>query len=471
MSFISAPFVMLVAVVIAVQAALRTVRAQNLWVLGASLVFYGWTHPLLVGLLLASALLDYACGLELEARPQRRRAVIAASVVGNLGVLLLFKLQDWFVQPAALALEAIGLPASHEVLALGMPLGLSFFTFQTLGYTLDVASGRLRARRDVVDYLLFVCFFPQLVSGPIEQGSDLLPQLEQRRTLDPTRLARGLSLAAWGAFKKVCVADAVATHVDVMLLAADPGPGMVLVGGVGFGVQLYADFSGYTDMARGVAHALGVRLSHNFDRPFLALSTPDFWRRWHITLTRWVGDHVFTPLARGGTAGPLRLAGALVATYVVIGLWHGLEVRFLVFGLVHAASALVATFAGPLLPRGWSGSRVARAAAIALHTLVVLIPTGILFRDSSLLRAREHLGALLGNQSGLQADAALATAGPLAVALVVLIFGAWIGPRAQVALARSRWGLVGHGAWWAVAAVLVLAMAGDRAPDFLYFRF
>ncbi len=312
-------------------------RWRNAWLLAASFVFYAaWSWKFLL-LLWASTLLAYAAGRGIGASQsvRARRAWLALNVVGSLGILCTFKYYDFFID----ALDALLLPLGTSVTGLHLhlifPLGLSFYTLQTLGYTIDVYRGHFRAERDLLAFSLFVAFFPQILAGPIARAPQLLPQVHARRRIDVAGLRVGAYLCLWGYFKKVVLADNLARIVDpVYASGAHPGGCEVAIATLGFTLLAYADFSGYTDIARGTARMLGFDLLRNFDTPFLSRDMGELWRRWHMSLSFWLRDYLFLSLG-GGRVGPARLTFNLWLTLFVAGLWHGSTGSFVLFGIYH----------------------------------------------------------------------------------------------------------------------------------------
>ncbi len=313
-------------------------RSRGPWLLLASCVFYGWWSYGYLALLLGTATLDWWVGLRIERAegPWRRRWLLV-SVVSNLSVLGLFKYADLLASTAEDLARWLGAPVSLPRTGLPLPIGLSFYTFQSLAYTVDVYRRQVRAVVPPWRFLLYVAYFPQLVAGPIERASRLLPQLERPVTFDWDRAASGLRLAAWGMCKKVVVADRLAEVVDAVY--ADPrgfgGFGLVF-GTVFFGWQVYCDFSGYSDIARGVARVMGVDLMANFQQPYLSRSMGELWLRWHVSMTTWFRDYVFVPLGGAKVTTP-RWAANMLAVFVLSGLWHGASWTFVVWGALHGA--------------------------------------------------------------------------------------------------------------------------------------
>ncbi len=472
MNFVQLEFVGLFAVVWVAYWVVRGKTAQNGVLLVASAVFYGWVTPWWLGILLLSGVTDFALAQLMERSPAHRRTWLWLSVFSNLGVLGYFKYAGFFVDNVAAAITALGGEANLPLLRFVLPAGISFYTFQTLSYTIDVYRGTLRARSNLVDYLVFVGFFPQLVAGPIERASRLLPQLEVVRTFDAEVVRRGVGLALWGAAKKLVIADTLAPYVDkVFQLEAPSGP-LLWTAVFVFMIQLYADFSGYTDMARGTARMLGIDLVRNFDAPWKAATTQEFWQRWHISLSTWIRDYLLTPLL--GTSAvitPARYAGAITVTMVVMGVWHGAGWNFVAFGLWQSAAILFYGWAAGRLPQSLRGSAAGRWAAVAVHTAVVGGLGALLFREPSLERI---VGHLTRNPLVASLDEWKAAVGMLGVAMALqwvvgalaLAYRHWVRP-----LRGSVWVWPASTTLWAVT-LWVLGMTGATSgADFLYFQF
>ena len=338
MLFNSLTFVVFYLVVFSLYWLLRARGPQNVLLLAASWIFYGaWSWKFLL-LLLGSTALDYVCGLLIaRASDQRRkRLVLIISVTANLLFLATFKYLGFFVTEFAQLLERLGFNANMPVLEIVLPVGISFYTFQTIGYVVDVYRGKVPAARNFVDYALYVAFFPQLVAGPIERAGHLIPQFQKARVWSNAAFESGLQLAVWGLFKKVVIADNLAPYVDTVYgTPADFSSATLVTATIFFAFQIYCDFSGYTDTARGVARMLGFELIPNFNFPYISKTPVEFWRRWHISLSQWFQDYLYYPLAmrymrRGGFMSKYK---AHLISMALIGLWHGANWTFLVFGL------------------------------------------------------------------------------------------------------------------------------------------
>ncbi len=314
-------------------------RGRHLLLLAASYFFYMAWNPWLVSLLIFSTLLDYFIGMGLDSGSAKlgRKLLLGMSLAGNLGVLATFKYADFFILSLSELLESMGVRAHMSTLSIILPVGISFYTFQTLSYTIDVYRRQIPASRSFIDFALFVSFFPQLVAGPIVKAREFLPQLETIKRFDWNRIDSGVVLFLFGLTKKLLIADNLATLVDPVF--ADPtryGSRDLWLAMFAYGGQIYCDFSGYTDMAIAVARMMGFDFSPNFASPYLAVSLTDFWRRWHISLSTWLRDYLYIPLG-GSRFGRLLTARNLMITMLLGGLWHGASWTFVVWGAIHGA--------------------------------------------------------------------------------------------------------------------------------------
>lgn len=323
-----------------------TYRSRNLRsaiMLVASYLFYGAFEPWFLTLIAFSTLLDYHVGRAIHASENEgtRKRLLLLSLGANLGLLGFFKYWDWGVENVHAVLGWVGIDASIPMLRMAVPVGISFYTFQTLSYTIDIYRRRMVPARNMLDFALFVAFFPQLVAGPIVRAIDFLPQLERPPALTKERLHDGLFRIALGVGKKILIADVVGNYLvgPVYANPADYPPEIHLLMLYGFMVQIYYDFSGYSDIAIGSARLFGFNLPENFNLPYRTWSIRDFWRRWHITLGAWVRDYVYFPL--GGSRGSnLRVSFNLMATMLIIGLWHGASWLWVVFGVMQGVASV-----------------------------------------------------------------------------------------------------------------------------------
>lgn len=327
----------------------------RLFVLASSYVFYGWWDPRFCLLLAGSTVLNHLF-VHLVARartPGAARAAMALGVVANLVVLGFFKYYGFFVDSLLQALEPLGLAPTALLIKIGLPIGISFFTFCAISYVIDVYRGQ-QEPIPLLDFAVYLSFFPHLVAGPIVRVSEFAPQLRRRRNRDRVDAVRATRLICRGIFKKVVIANYLATAIVDPVFAA-PGHAQnleLVVAAVAYAVQIYADFSGYTDMAIGIALLMGIRFPDNFDQPYAATSVQDFWRRWHMTLSRWLRDYVYIPLGgnRGGDRAEMR---NLVITMALGGLWHGANWTFVIWGLYHGVGLVAERHWRERPPRPW----------------------------------------------------------------------------------------------------------------------
>ena len=312
-------------------------KSQNLLLLAASYFFYGWWDWRFLSLLLFSSVFDYWVARRIEETDDERKRLsfLWASVASNLGILGVFKYFDFFADSLVALFALLGWQADSITLDVALPVGISFYTFQTLGYTIDVFRRRMPATRDIADFALYVSFFPQLVAGPIERASYLIPQIEKPRSIDVGRVNDAVWLILWGYFKKVFVADNAAKVADSVFNGYAQFEGLdLLVGALAFTAQIYGDFSGYSDIARGVAKLLGFDLMVNFRLPYFARDPSDFWRRWHISLSSWLRDYLYISIG-GNRRGTGRTYRNLFLTMLLGGLWHGAAWNFVLWGAYH----------------------------------------------------------------------------------------------------------------------------------------
>jgi alginate O-acetyltransferase complex protein AlgI len=447
-------------------------RAQNILLLGASYLFYGWWDWRFLALLAFSTVVDYLLGLQIDRAEddRRRRRLLVLSCATNLTVLGFFKYFNFFTDSFVEVAATLGLTLDVPTVRIILPVGISFYTFQSMSYTIDVYRRQLTATRSLIDFALFVAFFPQLVAGPIERATKLLPQIERLRTVTGPQISSGLVLILVGLFRKVAIADSIAPMVDRIFAQPElqSGPNL-LVGVYLFGIQIYCDFAGYSDIARGTARLFGFTLMHNFTQPYLSTSITEFWRRWHISLSTWLRDYLYVPLG-GNRRGRLATYRNLFITMVLGGLWHGANWTFVVWGALHGLYlALHKLLLGDRRERRVedSGPRWHLALAKMIVTFHLVSLAWIFFRAETIGQAWRYLSGIL------RMDGA-PTAEPLALLLLamLLLLPLDVAQRSY----RSSTPVL---AWpWpvraAVYATMVLAMFGLRTDDvvpFIYFQF
>jgi alginate O-acetyltransferase complex protein AlgI len=376
-------------------------RGRKLWLLLCSYAFYaGWDWRFL-SLIWISTLVDYLAGRGIHASqdPRVRRAWLLFSLGSNLGILGVFKYLGFFVDSAAQFLEFLGLPISTPSLALVLPVGVSFYTFQTLSYSLDIYRRRLEPSRGLLDLALFVGFFPQLVAGPIVRAQEFMPQLEEPRILGRVDVRACLILFLIGFFKKAVLSDNVSPVADAFF--ARPGDFSLVAAWSGlamFSIQLYCDFSGYSDIAIACAGLLGYQLPKNFDFPYLATNLQEFWRRWHITLSSWVHDYLFVSLGGSRGAKLFRYRNTLI-TMALIGLWHGAAWTFVLFGVYHGLALILYREWRDRTPPSLEPVRW-RVCLSTAFTFFAVSLSMLIFRSTDLSNLGEVLGALFTGRGG-----------------------------------------------------------------------
>ena len=317
----------------------KNLRAQNLLLLISSYVFYGWWDYRFLSLIFLSTVVDYFVGLKIydSNDSKAKKSYLWVSILFNLGLLGFFKYFNFFIDSWIDLLGAMGYEQkSTWTLNVILPVGISFYTFQTMSYSLDIYQGKLKPTKDFISFASFVSFFPQLVAGPIERASNLLPQILNSRIFKYEQGVQGLRLILYGMFKKVVIADSLAPHVDTIFQNyINLSGGVLLLGLIYFSFQIYCDFSGYSDIAIGTAKLFGVNLMVNFNLPYFSRDIGEFWRRWHISLSSWFRDYLYIPLG-GSKEGKWISIRNIFIIFIVSGFWHGANWTFIVWGLMHA---------------------------------------------------------------------------------------------------------------------------------------
>lgn len=317
----------------------RKLKAQNFLVLIGSYVFYGWWDWRFLSLIILSTIVDYSVGLKIGSSTKKltKKKFLWLSIIINLGILGFFKYYNFFIESWVEMFSLLGYETtSNWTLNIILPVGISFYTFQTLSYTIDVYRGNITPTKDFISFAAFVAFFPQLMAGPIERATNLLPQILASRTFSYKQGVEGLRLILWGMFKKVVIADSLAYSVDTIFGSYQEfHGGILLLGAIFFSIQIYCDFSGYSDIAIGVSKLFGFELMSNFRFPYFSRNIAEFWRRWHISLSTWFRDYLYIPLggSRGSKAKTLK---NIFIIFIVSGFWHGANWAFVMWGLVHA---------------------------------------------------------------------------------------------------------------------------------------
>lgn len=454
-------------------ATLASVRVQNLVLLVASYVFYGWWDWRFLGLVAFSTVLDYAVALRIAAAsdPDARRRWLLASVAVGLSVLGFFKYFNFFAGEFARAAGLLGWTPGWVTLNIILPVGISFYTLQTMSYAIDVYYRRCPAERNLLTYATWVAFFPQLVAGPIERARNLLPQFNRVAGFSWASAYQGAALIIFGLFLKVVIADNLAPIVDqVYATWSVRNGGELLLGGIYFSAQIYADFGGYSTIAIGVAAIMGFRLVTNFETPYFATSISGFWQSWNISLTTFFRDYVYA-LIRKGKRTERRIATAQIVTFLISGLWHGANWTFVLWGFVHGVALVIERRVRAIMPAGSDWWRAPAGWAI---TMAVVVPTMIIFRSPSL----EVAGGFLWK---MVSDPALPTAFRTGLVYVALMFAVdWLWRRdvrltdgIPLAIAPSRFQRPAEALLLAAMlhVILVNSVMRTDAAAFIYFQF
>ena len=452
-------------------------RGRQIMLLIASYVFYCWERPIYGTLLVISTVMDYYVAIAIEAcKTQRaRRWILAISVVGNLGMLGVFKYGDFFVSNVVGLGRLLGFDVPWSPLGLILPVGISFYTFQTMSYTLQVYRRQIPANRDMIAFAVYVSFFPQLVAGPIERATNLLRQLVTYQPVTLEDIQTGLTRIAFGLFRKMVLADRFAILVNMVF--PDPGCYYTLTVWVAlpaFVAQIYFDFSGYSDIAIGSARLFGIRLTENFHRPLLSSSIADFWNRWHMTLSSWLRDYLFVPLGGFRKGGRRALLNAWIVL-LLCGLWHGARWNFVFWG---GYQALMMT-----LYYSWRNIRkkigverrskknmsVGLLLSIAF-TFVTQSFSALFFRGQSVANIKEVLRALVGRNAGAGLETQWYTwafIALIAAFVVVEYFQEYYGLNERIK--RWHWSLKALGMSLVVLAVILFSV--NNAAPYIYFQF
>lgn len=470
MLFNSLAFALFLPIVFGLYWALRSRVWQNRLLLVASYLFYGWWDWRFLFLIAACSAVNFVAGRVIAASRKvwLRRLALAGCCVVCLGALGVFKYLGFFVESFRALLALAGVRTSPLTLRLMLPVGISFFTFQALSYTVDVYRGRLRPTRSWVDFFVFVSFFPQLVAGPIERATNLLPQFRRPRRFDCEAAQQGVCLILYGLFKKMAVADLLALYVDNAFGHTSLyGSLTAAIGACFFALQIYCDFSGYSDVARGVARLFGFELMVNFDHPYRSRSFAEFWRRWHISLSTWFKDYLYIPLG-GNRVSPARHVRNLWVVFLVSGLWHGAAWTFLAWGALHALYLTLGWCRARFCPFRRGGRFAGALALLTVNAGVVL--AWIFFRADTLSDAAGYLRVLFAGGLEVSLMGLCAGTGPMAMAFMLAAAGCF-GLSALLpddCRFRTAWGRF---LFSAVCVVAIAVLGQPTEGAFIYFQF
>jgi len=454
----------------------KNLKHQNILIAVASYVFYGWWDWRFLALILFSTLVDYVVGVSLgkEQSLNKRKTLLWISILVNLGFLGFFKYYNFFLDNFKSAFTFFGSEINANSLNIILPVGISFYTFQTLSYTIDVYKKRLEPSKDFISFAAFVSFFPQLVAGPIERATNLLPQMLSKRKFEYNEAVDGLRQILWGLFKKIVIADNCATYANLIFNNSAEYSGSTLVlGAIFFTFQIYGDFSGYSDIAIGTSRLFGFKLMQNFAFPYFSRDIAEFWRRWHISLSTWFRDYLYIPLggSRGGTWMKVRNTFII---FIVSGFWHGANWTFIVWGALNALYFL------PLLLTKRNRQNMEVVASHSYFpsikeigemtlTFGLTVFAWIFFRADNIGHALEYIKNIFTSSLFSKPEIL-----PLMVSFLVILFVCleWVGRREEYAIEKMgfKWVKPVRWSFYLFIALLIFLFDGNDQV-FIYFQF
>jgi D-alanyl-lipoteichoic acid acyltransferase DltB (MBOAT superfamily) len=462
----------------------KYIKLQNLLIVLASYIFYGWWDWRFLSLILFSTIVDYSVGRKLEKEKNRtkRKLLLWTSIIVNIGFLGFFKYYNFFLDNFISAFSFFGSEIKASTLNIILPVGISFYTFQTLSYTIDVYKRNFKPTKDFIAFSAFVCFFPQLVAGPIERATHLLPQFYKKRTFVYPKAVDGMRQILWGLFKKIVIADNCAKYADLIFNnSAEYSGSTLILGAFFFTFQIYADFSGYSDIAIGTSRLFGFDLMQNFNFPYFSRDIAEFWRRWHISLSTWFRDYLYIPLGGSRVRTSLKVRNTFII-FIVCGFWHGGNWTFIAWGVLNAIYFLPIML---LKKNRINTDIVAKEQFIPsikefmniLTTFCLTVFAWIFFRAENIKHAFNYISKIFStttfsiphftNSRRIQVECILTI---LAIILFLLI--EWIGREEKFAIAKLknlnlkiiRWSI------YMVIIICIIALSGG-SQDFIYFQF
>jgi alginate O-acetyltransferase complex protein AlgI len=455
----------------------KHLKLQNALIVVASYVFYGWWDWRFLSLILFSTVVDYliAQRLRTEDKQSKRKILLWISITVNLGFLGFFKYYNFFLENFVDAFSLFGMQINANSLNIILPVGISFYTFQTLSYTIDVYRKKLEPTQDFIAFSAFVCFFPQLVAGPIERATNLLPQFYKKRTFEYHKAVDGMRQILWGLFKKVVIADNCAEFANqIFNNSADMNGSTLVLGAIFFTFQIYGDFSGYSDIAIGTSRLFGFDLKQNFATPYFSRDIAEFWRRWHISLSTWFRDYLYIPLggSRGGTWMKVRNTFAI---FLVSGFWHGANWTFIIWGALNAIYFLPLLLTknnrknlgvvaeGKLLPSF-------RELFTMLTTFVLTVFAWIFFRAESLSHAFSFIGGIFS--TSIFETPKINNSIILVSNILLILIIDWFGRAEDYPLKRKiNYTIISKILYSYILWNLIIGVLGNKEVEFIYFQF
>ncbi len=458
----------------------KKLRTQNLLIVIASYFFYGWWDPRFLSLILFSTIVDFTIGQKLrnEENKLKRKALLWTSILVNLGFLGFFKYYNFFLDNFIRAFSFFGMEIKASTLNIILPVGISFYTFQTLSYTIDVYKRKLEPTKDFIAFAAFVSFFPQLVAGPIERATNLLPQFSNKRVFDYSKAVDGMRQILWGLFKKIVIADNCAEYANqIFNNSADMNGSTLVLGALFFTFQIYGDFSGYSDIAIGTSRLFGFNLMRNFNFPYFSRDIAEFWRRWHISLSTWFRDYLYIPLggSRGGTWMKIRNTFII---FIVSGFWHGANWTFIVWGALNAIYFL------PLLLSNNNRNNMEIVAKgklvpsikdflLILLTFSLTVFAWIFFRAENIEHAINYISEIFSaSLFDLPSFAGMTNALITLILVSLFILIEWLGREHQFAIQKLglQWRRpIRYAMYYAI--IIAIFWFGGKEQQFIYFQF
>ena len=456
-------------------------KLQNILLLVAGYVFYAWADWKLLPLLVITTIAFYGIGIAVfEAKTEKRKQLFTATgLIIGIGTLIYFKYANFFISSFRDLFESFGLQTNLHTFNILVPVGISFYTFRLLSYLIDIQREKIKPTRDLIVFASYVAFFPCILSGPIDRPSTLIPQLQNKRVFDYSLAVDGVRQILWGLFIKIVVADNCAVYVNQAFDNYQTQTAItLLLAAVFFSFQLYADFSGYSEMAIGVAKIFGFRVTKNFDYPFFAQNIAEYWRKWHISLTSWLTDYIFMPLnIKWRDRGNWGTIAAILITFIFIGLWHGDNWKFAFFGLYHGLLYIPLILTGAMFKKSKLetlkfGFPKPRVLFNILLTFALATLGNIFFRADSMAKAFEYLGGIMNVRSffNIPVDLVLIYKNIFAISCILVV--EWIGRKNQYGL--EKLGLtwppaLRYAMYYVILFLIFLSMGKEQV--FIYFQF
>ena len=473
MIFNSLPFIIFLPIVFIIYWSLRNknLKYQNSILLVSSYIFYGWWDWRFLSLIAFSTVVDYIIGIKIDNSKTKKEKMsfLLVSLIVNIGLLGFFKYFNFFITSFEESLNSLGFNFDTWTLNIILPVGISFYTFQTLSYSIDIYKGKIKHTKDFISFAVFVSFFPQLVAGPIERASHLLPQFLKKREFNYRVAITGISLISYGFFKKLVIADRLAIYVNSVFGDIENANTIsLMLGIIFFSFQIYADFSGYSLIARGISKLLGFDLMINFNKPYLASNISDFWRRWHISLSTWFRDYLYIPLG-GNRVSVLRNYYNLIIVFLVSGLWHGANWTFVIWGALHGIYQVVYLQYKKSIYAKHTKTKIRQLLDILLVYFLVTF-AWIFFRANSFNQAIVYINKIIEFDFSLNLVQVSAEKGPLnlliSMLVIIMLYFSYLLPK-NMSFKKVSYHIVFN-----VITILIIFLIGiNGKAEFIYFQF